>query len=397
MKNRFLTLTVFIVTLVSCSSEDDVSSDSGTLSIDYGLNTNVILKAATEDDAAEDFALTILNDQDEEVASYEKIADAPSEIELETGTYTVQAFSKEFTEPAFETPVYGGETEASVVSDKNTQVNLTCTQTNAGLTFDWSNIDSLYSSYSAIVSYGSNSLEYSSSESRIGYFPTGDVDILITLGEGEEVATYTKSITLNEREIVTVIPAIVEPDSGSIVISITIDDGVDERDVALELGDDDDNDSGISDEIIENAVLYEDFSTAENGNTNGDSSNSSWSGNDNWTTVERAYQTSGSIRLGSTSSVGSITSKGLDLSGNSGVFTVSFDVKGWYETDTLVVVSAGSESDTVSFSSSGKEYDMVTVSANFIAGTESTAVKIGTLMDGSSTIRVFIDNVVVSH
>ncbi len=396
MKNKFLTLMVLHVILVSCSSEDDKPSDgSGTLSIDYGLNTNVILKSTSDD--TEDFALEILNDQSEEVESYEQIADAPSEIELEAGTYTVHAYSEEFTQPAFETPVYGDEEEVSIVNGENSEVSLTCIQTNAGLTFDWSDIDSLYTTYSAVVSYGSNSLEYSSTESRIGYFPTGDVEIEIILGDEEDTTTYSESLTLNEKEIVTVTPTVVVSDtSGSLVVSITIDDGVDERNIELELGGDSDN-SGVSDEEIEDAVLYEDFSTATAGNTNGDSSNATWDGNDNWANIEKAYETAGSIRLGSTSAVGYITSTAFDLSGNEGAFTVSFDVKGWYETDTMMVVSAGSETDTVMFSSSGKEYDMVNVSANFAAGTDSIAVTIGTLMDGSSTIRVFIDNVVVSH
>ncbi len=387
MKIKFLTLTALIVVLVSCKQDENSHlTGTGTLSIDYGLNTNVSLKSANEDVSVEDFGLVIMDDQDENIENYDNISDAPAEIELETGIYTVLVYSEEFEKPAFENPVYGDEEEVSIVSGENAEVSITCTQTNAGLTFDWFNISSSFSIYSAIVISGTDTLVYSSTETRIGYFPTGDVEIEITLGDEDGIAIYNESLTLNEKEVVTISPVVAEAESGSLIISITIDEVVDERTVEVELGDSNDA----------NAVLAEDFSTATAGSTNGDGSNSTWDGNDNWSVVERAYETAGSIRLGSQSTLGYITSTALDLSGNDGAFSVSFDVKGWYDSDTIMVVSTTEENDTIVFSSSGKEYDMVSVIANFTAATDSTEVTIGTLMDGTATIRVFVDNIVVS-
>ena len=105
----------------------------------------------------------------------------------------------------------------------------------------------------------------------------------------------------------------------------------------------------------------------------------------------KAYQAGGVVKLGTSSLVGSITSKTLDLSANSGQFTVSFDVKGWttVEGDITVTVT-GLAAQTVTYTSTiGSAFQNRSVS--FTGGTANSTVTIATTLK-----RAFLDNIKVT-
>ena len=139
-------------------------------------------------------------------------------------------------------------------------------------------------------------------------------------------------------------------------------------------------------------LLSEDFSTCtlgENGTTN---NGQSWTGDALFPTVVKAYQAGGAVKLGNASNSGSITSKSLDLSVNSGSFKVSFDVKGWtsVEGDIKVTVT-GLTSQTVSYTAiMTNPFENKVLS--FTGGTANATVKIET-----TAKRAFIDNVKIYY
>ncbi len=140
-------------------------------------------------------------------------------------------------------------------------------------------------------------------------------------------------------------------------------------------------------------LLQEDFSsitTGDNTTTNG--SNTAWNGNDNFPTVNKAYQAGGAVRIGTSSATGSITSKTLDLSVNGGNFSVSFDVKGWTTVEgNITVTVTGLTAQTVTYTAtmSGSFENHV---LNFTGGTANSTVTIAT-----TAKRAFIDNVKVYY
>ncbi|MDR2204794.1 MAG: lamin tail domain-containing protein [Flavobacteriaceae bacterium] len=138
-------------------------------------------------------------------------------------------------------------------------------------------------------------------------------------------------------------------------------------------------------------LLSEDFSSITTGNnTTTSGSSTSWNGNANFPTVVAAYQAGGSVKLGSGSASGSITSKSLDLSTDGGDFKVEFDVKGWTTVEGTILV------DVTGLSQQSYTYSAVMagsfehVSLTFTGGSANSTVKIST-----SDKRAFIDNVVV--
>jgi hypothetical protein len=258
MKRKLLSMALGVALLASCSNDDnEVSSGIGTLSLKYGVNTGVILKATdgTTPDPT-NFKLNVL--QGEKVMKTLDPIGETKEVELNAGDYTVKIFSEEFTTPAFEKPVYGAEKNITIKADETTETALSCVQSNAGVKFNWSDeFKAAFSEFSATVASGSNQLDYSSTETRIGYFPVGEVTVKITVG----TESYSKTLTLNEKEVVTVKPEAAEAGTGSLKLTVTVSTDVTDREETFVVGG---SSSGGNEP---SAKVSEDFSSGTKGET----------------------------------------------------------------------------------------------------------------------------------
>jgi len=140
-------------------------------------------------------------------------------------------------------------------------------------------------------------------------------------------------------------------------------------------------------------LLSEDFATITTGNnTTTSGSGTAWSGNTNFPVVSTAFQAGGAVRIGSSSAAGSITSKTLDLGGNSGNFTVSFKVKGWTTIEGgIKVTPTGVAAQTVPYTSTiSGTFETKTI--NFTGGVANSTIKFET-----TAKRAFLDDIVVSY
>lgn len=139
----------------------------------------------------------------------------------------------------------------------------------------------------------------------------------------------------------------------------------------------------------ETVYLEEDFSSANEGTNNNTSgpSNKSWK-NDKFPITTNTYQAGGTVKLGTSSKTGSITTKTLDLSSNNGIFYVTFDVKGWTTIEGDIKISLdGTEKETVEYSATINDaFETKTVEIS--GGTSNSTITIAT-----SKGRAFIDNV----
>ena len=139
--------------------------------------------------------------------------------------------------------------------------------------------------------------------------------------------------------------------------------------------------------------LTENFESCTNGNsTTTTNQSTAWAGDSNFPTVSAAYQAGGAVKLGSSSAIGSITSKSLDLSANGGTYTIAFIVKGWTTYEGPVVIVANGVSNSVPYTaliSNTFEPKTLTLSG----GTASTVV---TFRTASTKGRYFLDGVVIS-
>lgn len=97
----------------------------------------------------------------------------------------------------------------------------------------------------------------------------------------------------------------------------------------------------------------------------------------------------GGLKLGSSSAVGYITSKSLDLSS---AFTVQIDACKYGSDTGNIVVTCGSQSQTIKNSELGAAGSFKTFTLTFAAATATSTVKIAT-----SSKRAYIDNVVITR
>jgi len=141
-------------------------------------------------------------------------------------------------------------------------------------------------------------------------------------------------------------------------------------------------------------ILQETFAGLTTGdNTTTSGSSSAWTGNTNFTTVDRAYQAGGMVKLGTASLVGSITSKPLNLSVNGGSFKIDFKVKGWTTVEgSITVTVTGLAPQTVSYSAIMSSSATETKTLSFTGGANNATVKIET-----TAKRAFIDEVQVYY
>src|SRR5690606_36152927 len=138
--------------------------------------------------------------------------------------------------------------------------------------------------------------------------------------------------------------------------------------------------------VDETVCFLDDFSDIVNGHSNDpNGSGTSWNGNDDFPTVERAYQAGGAVRLGVGSAIGFIESR--DLTEVEGDITVNLMVKGWTNVEGDLIVSIDGQSETLTYTAVMAE-DFEEVTVNFTEVTAGSNLKIAT-----SAKRAFIDNV----
>ena len=138
--------------------------------------------------------------------------------------------------------------------------------------------------------------------------------------------------------------------------------------------------------VDETVCFLDDFSDIVNGHSNDhNGSGTLWNGNDDFPSVERAYQAGGAVRLGTGSATGFIESR--DLTEVEGDITVNIMVKGWTNVEGDLIVSIDGQSETLSYTAvMANEFEEVTV--NFTEVTAGSNLRIET-----SAKRAFIDNV----
>ena len=226
MNRQILLLILFLFVVCACSKRETSNErETGYLTLNISQATS--LKADVE---ITDFILRISNNQAVEILK-ERIGDLPAQIALPVGSYTVEAYSVEFSEPKFETPYYSGKTNVEIEAGETNDASLVCSQANAGIKVVWSDgFSALFSTYQAQITCDAGYLSYSSTESRTGYFLPGTVSISI-LADGQTISGGT--ITLAAKDMVTATLQPKATPSGSLSIDFSIDETVNNREVEV--------------------------------------------------------------------------------------------------------------------------------------------------------------------
>lgn len=144
-----------------------------------------------------------------------------------------------------------------------------------------------------------------------------------------------------------------------------------------------------ADGVVTTTIFTEDFASIKSGNSTSTSgSNNTWTKNSNFSSVTKAYQAGGAVRLGTSSATGSLTTKTLDLTG---AITVTVDVKGWNnKIEGTLKIKIGSVTKEIKYTDTSS-FGTYSVSFDAGTGTASSSVTIST-----SAKRAFVDNIIIT-
>lgn len=220
-----------LIGLCGCSSTEVIEKGEGTLRVKLQLDPQVVIAVKSADVAT--FSLEI--SQDGQVVK--KVSPVGAEVEpisLTSGSYSVRAYSQDFTVPAFDTPVYEGSTSATITSGNETAVAITCKQSNAGIQIEFTDTFlTNHTNYFVTVSQIAGALTFSSEDviaGRVGYFLPGTATITVT-ADGVE---YEQEIDLESCRLYNVTIDDAAPVvSGDLNVDITVDTNVVTEDVAV--------------------------------------------------------------------------------------------------------------------------------------------------------------------
>lgn len=118
-------------------------------------------------------------------------SEAPKELSLSPGSYSVEAVSRTFLEPLFEAPQYGDRQTVSIESGKVAAAHLSCSLLNASVRIQQTEqFRADYPQGTFYVKSADGTLMYSYGEKRTGYFHPGTVWILLNYaGSTKTLAT----------------------------------------------------------------------------------------------------------------------------------------------------------------------------------------------------------------
>lgn len=187
MKNMYLIAACLLTLhLISCQKEESQSPrETGNLHIDVDLylkvnEINNVLKSTAQ---TENFKVTIYAADGTPAQVFENASDIPAVLELETGDYYVEAHSDNNLPAAFENPYYYGVSDVFSISSNTQQtVLVSCELANTIVSVVYStNITSRFDSYATTVSSAEGFLVFAEDESRLGYFQSLALEILVEL------------------------------------------------------------------------------------------------------------------------------------------------------------------------------------------------------------------------
>ncbi|MCP4458407.1 MAG: DUF4493 domain-containing protein [Cytophagales bacterium] len=182
-------LIAFLLGFTACQP-DEVIEEDGMLSLVVGISVDVISTGRLAAVNTDDFKVTIYDDMDTEIISYDPFSTAPATTSLPTGTYYVTASSNNLMNAAFEEPFYFGRSANFTIDkeeSKTITVNTELTNTQVSVNYSAS-VVSDFDDYNTTVTLSgtADALTFISTETRSGYFISGtDLEV-------ESILTYTK-------------------------------------------------------------------------------------------------------------------------------------------------------------------------------------------------------------
>ncbi len=246
--NKLIPSIILLLVVVSCAKNDQETpapTDFGYLSLN--ISVSITAKLASGRVAAiltDDWKVTIFDATDDsEIMVFDPYSTAPSEVQLPTGEYYIEAHSNNFQEAAFENPYYFGRSVNFTIDKEELKtISIDAELTNSKVAINYSsNLTSTFNDYTGaitVVSTGTT-LVYGQGETREGYFVSEPLSVVVDLSYTKLDGTFiTRQFTANiDAQPKTLYNVNVDAslEDGKIVININVDETFTEE--VIELGD----------------------------------------------------------------------------------------------------------------------------------------------------------------
>lgn len=213
MKNIYSIFTVFFLIglMVSCQNEEDLAnSNVGYLRLQMGVNASVSARAGEEIYNPKQIAVQIISEEGEvveETTNWETEWEGKT-IALAVGNYTLQASSAGFDgkTSGFDKPYYAGSAEFTIESNKEANVEVTCTLANVKVTvnFDQSFVDNFTAAQVVVDDNANNAgiapLTFVMNETtKSGYFPVTDLQAVVSATNKFDVTNTQTDVIENVK------------------------------------------------------------------------------------------------------------------------------------------------------------------------------------------------------
>lgn len=179
---------MLLLPLLGWSCQKDEGADNrpaGTLTLRVGLFVSVsgVSENLKSTLGTEDFRVVILNTAGQAVRTFDRAADMPEQISLETGSYYAEASFGTNPGAAFESPYYFGRSATFVITPGGAVSEaVNCQLANTVVTVVYSDhVKASFSDYTTTVSSTAGSLVYGPAETRTGYFQPLPLTVRATL------------------------------------------------------------------------------------------------------------------------------------------------------------------------------------------------------------------------
>ncbi|MEQ8556382.1 MAG: DUF4493 domain-containing protein [Cyclobacteriaceae bacterium] len=247
MKYLYMLLSMGFI-LLSCNRQDQESpepTDFGYLSMNISVSiTEEPASGRVEAVPTDDWKVSIFNASDDsEAAVFDPYSTAPTEIQLPTGEYYIEAHSNNFQEAAFENPYYFGRSENFTIDKEELKtIDIDAELANTKVAINYSaNVTSTFNDYTGAVTVVSTgtTLPYVQGEIREGYFVAEALSVVVDLSytklDGSFITRqFTANIDAQPKTLYNInVDAVLE--DGKIVININVDETFTEE--VIELGD----------------------------------------------------------------------------------------------------------------------------------------------------------------
>ena len=183
MKRVCKVLCLLLPFVVACEMMGEgPESKRGELRVSFGDLPSEETRAAMEMPDTNDFLLYVADAKGEVI--YEgSYMNAPESVIVKEGSYNVRVLSSEFSKPEFSSPQYGDEQVVVVNAGETVSVKFICSQVNSGVRLKTSpDFLTVYPDAALVLKSDEGSLMYSYSETRIAYFLSGNVSLVMTQG-----------------------------------------------------------------------------------------------------------------------------------------------------------------------------------------------------------------------